>query len=399
MKRLKETISKGRVFNTLLIIILGSSLIWSCSSSDASSQNNSSLDTDINHFPDRVKIDHAIGFDIIYHKFWKELILFRHYNDLIDTVKFALVLEGAPLPEGFQDIRTIQIPVENLATVSTTHLGMFEMLKALDNLKGIEAAKYVSSEVVRQRVEEDLIHELAPSGMLNTELVLAHEIDVLMGVGFPNSQNESYRSLENAGVPVLLNADWQERTLLGRAEWVKMLAALLNREKEVNASFIKIEEEYNAVLAKLDQVKEAPLTITGLAEGDAWFVAGGKSFAHELLKLANVDYPWSDNKETGSLRLDFETVYEFGLKADFWMVPSTAKSLIEILAADKRYSDFKSFKEQNIYNIYGRHTPGGGNDFYESAVVNPDVVLKDIIKIFHPDLLPEHELVYYNRLQ
>ena len=399
MKRLKETISKGRVFNTLLIIILGSSLIWSCSSSDASSQNNSSLDTDINHFPDRVKIDHAIGFDIIYHKFWKELILFRHYNDLIDTVKFALVLEGAPLPEGFQDIRTIQIPVENLATVSTTHLGMFEMLKALDNLKGIEAAKYVSSEVVRQRVEEDLIHELAPSGMLNTELVLAHEIDVLMGVGFPNSQNESYRSLENAGVPVLLNADWQERTLLGRAEWVKMLAALLNREKEVNASFIKIEEEYNAVLAKLDQVKEAPLTITGLAEGDAWFVAGGKSFAHELLKLANVDYPWSDNKETGSLRLDFETVYEFGLKADYWMVPSTAKTLREILAADERYSDFKSFKEQNIYNIYGRYTPGGGNDFYESAVVNPDVVLKDIIKIFHPDLLPEHELVYYNRLQ
>ncbi|HEY9116315.1 MAG TPA: ABC transporter substrate-binding protein, partial [Roseivirga sp.] len=291
------------------------------------------------------------------------------------------------------------IPSANLATVSTTHIGMFEMLDALDQLKAVEAAKYVSSELVQDLVTKGAIKELAPAGMLNVELVLENNIDVLLGVGYPNSQNENYQTLEIAGIPVLLNADWQEKSLLGRAEWVKMLAALLNKEQIVNEKFKAIEARYHEVLEKLSDTKESPLTITGLAEGDAWYVAGGRSFAHELLKLANVEYPWSEDESTGGLRLDFETVYEYGLKADYWMVPSTAKTLDEILAADARYADFKSFKEKQIYNIYGRYTPNGGNDFYESAVVNPDVVLKDIIKIFHPELLPNHDLVYYNHLQ
>lgn len=396
MKRLKQKISHQRSICILLCLL--TALFLSCSSKN-SGEATSSLDLSKDHFPDKVEIRHAIGFDIIYHDYWKELLLFRHYNDLVDTVRFAMVLEGAPQLEGFAAIRTIQIPALNLATTSTTHLGMFEMLDALPQLKAVQSKKYVSSEKIRSLIDGGEIKEMAPASMMNVELVISSGIDVLLGVGYPNSQNDNYQMLENAGIPVLLNADWQERSLLGRAEWVKMLAALLNKEALVNEKFAQLERSYNQVLAKLDNVEEAPLTITGLAEGDAWYVAGGRSFAHELLKLANVQYPWSDNESTGSLRLDFETVYEYGLKADYWMVPSTAKTLDEILAADPRYADFKSFKQQQIYNIYGRYTPDGGNDFYESAVVNPDVVLKDIISIFHPDLLPDHELVYYNRLK
>ena len=399
MIRLKKSFTHRRADYTLLCFLFLFLIIQGCSNADRSGQNNSNLNLSEDHFLHKVEIEHAIGFNVIYHNYWKELQLFRHYNDAVDTVKYALVLKGAPKPEGFEDIRTIEIPSANLATVSTTHIGMFEMLDALDQLKAVEAAKYVSSELVQDLVTKGAIKELAPAGMLNVELVLENNIDVLLGVGYPNSQNENYQTLEIAGIPVLLNADWQEKSLLGRAEWVKMLAALLNKEQIVNEKFKAIEARYHEVLEKLSDTEESPLTITGLAEGDAWYVAGGRSFAHELLKLANVEYPWSEDESTGGLRLDFETVYEYGLKADYWMVPSTAKTLDEILAADARYADFKSFKEKQIYNIYGRYTPNGGNDFYESAVVNPDVVLKDIIKIFHPELLPNHDLVYYNHLQ
>ena len=397
MIRLKQIKSHRKALCTLSCLLLAA-LTWSCSS-DSSGEKSSTTDQIQDQFPDKVEINHAIGFDLIYHNSWKELLLFRHYNDLIDTVRFALVQKGSPKPEGFEAIRIIQIPALKLATTSTTHLGMFEMLNALPQLKAIQSKNYVSSEKVRTLVDEGAIKEMAPAGMMNVELVISTGINAMLGVGYPNSQNDNYQMLEQAGIPVLLNADWQERTLLGRAEWVKLLAALLNKEALVNQKFQIIENSYQAVLDELNDVEEAPLTITGLAEGDAWFVAGGRSFAHELLKLANVEYPWSDNESTGSLRLDFETVYEFGLKAEYWMVPSTAKSLDDIIAADSRYADFKSFKEKRIYNIYGRYTPEGGNDFYESAVVNPDVVLKDIISIFHPDLLPNHQLVYYNRLK
>ena len=401
MKRQKSNSTHRRADNTLTWLpALFLTLFLGCQSSSDQKSVNQDFDSNKDYFPNKTSIDHAIGFDIVYHNNWKEVHLFRHYNDFIDTVTFALVAKDTPSPEGFSSERIVNIPVTRLASMSTTHLGMFEMLDALDVLKGIERAEYVSSQTVKQLVEDGAIVELEPSGAINTELAVNERIELLLGVGYPNSENDSYQELENAGIPVLLNADWQEKTLLGRAEWIKLLAALLNKEELVNERFGAIEEEFNKVLAMVEEkVTQGPSTITGIAQGDAWFVAGGRSFAYYLLDLAKVQYPWKDNENTGGLRLDFETVYAEGLKADFWMVPSTAKTRDEILQADQRYADFKAFKNGNIYNIFGRYTEGGGNDYYESAVVNPHIVLKDNIKIFHPELLPNHELVFYNRLK
>lgn len=383
-----------------LLCTLALTFLVGCSSSNNASEESSSFDANHNYFPDRVSVDHAIGFDVVYHSNWKELQLFRHYNDFVDTVRFALVQRGTPKPEGFSEIRTIQIPVEQVGSLSTTHIGMFEMLDALDQLKGVETATYISSEKVRALVDQQEILELAPAGMLNTEVTLASGIELLLGVGYPNSQNDSYQELENAGVPVLLNADWQEIDLLGRAEWVKMVAVLLNKEKEVNEAFSKIEDEYNEILRLVDEkATGGPMTITGMVQGDSWYVSGGKSFGYHVLETAKVNYPWSNTNSTGSVKLDFETVYEYGLKADYWMVPSSAKTLDEIIQRDSRFKDFKSYQNKQIYNVYGRYTEGGGNDYYESGIVNPHIILKDVVRIFHPELLPDHELVYYARLK
>ncbi len=158
--------------------------------------------------------------------------------------------------------------------------------------------------------------------------------------------------------------------------------------------------EYDEVLSKVNDLSSANLsTITGIAIGDGWHVSGGRSFAAQLLKLVKADYPWMNEASTGSLKLDFETVYEQGLTADVWMVPGSAKSMTEILERDSRYADFKAFKNGTIYNIFGRYTPGGGNDYYEQGVIEPHVILKDIVKIFHPSLLPDHELVYHSQLK
>lgn len=398
MKRQITNTTHRRAVYTLPCLILTLFLL-TCQQQGAN-ESHQSIQLEENHFPVKLSIEHAIGFQLIYHNHWKELQLYRHYNDQADTVRFALVLRGQPAPDGFSESRILQIPVQRLASVSTTHLGMFEALDALLKLKGIEAAKYVSSKSVKKAIDEGKIVELAPSGMLNTEKVVAEGIEVLMGVGYPNAQNDTYQSLENAGVPVLLNAEWQEKTLLGRAEWVKMLAALLNKEAKAQKIFQEIERKYNATLAKIEgENLPSPMAITGLVQGDAWFVAGGESFANHLMQLANVQYPWSETANTGSVKLDFETVYNYGLKADYWLVPSTAKTMKELLQTDSRFADFKSVQNQKVYNIYGSYNSGGGNDFYESAVMQPHVVLKDILSIFHPELFPKHELVYYNRLK
>lgn len=401
MKRLRNNITHRRADYTLTWFpALLIALLLGCQDSKNKNAVDEGFDPDRDYFPVKTSIDHAIGFDIVYHNNWKELLLFKHYNDFIDTVSYALIQHGTPIPENYPQSRSIEVPVKGLASLSTTHLGMFEMLDAFDQLKGVETLQYITNASVREKVEAGEVVELSPEGMLNTELTISMGVDALLGVGYPNSQNESYQELENTGVPVLLNADWQEKDLLGRAEWIKLLAALLNKEEKVNELFSNMEKEFNDVIDQVNnRVKQGPSTITGIAQGDAWFVSGGKSFAYHILELAKVEYPWKGDPSTGSLKLDFETVYEQGLKADFWLVPGSAKTLKEILQRDERYADFKAYKDKNIYNIYGRYTEGGGNDYYESAVVNPHIILKDNIKIFHPELLPDHQLVYYNRLK
>lgn len=379
---------------TLLIGLMFSA----CQSNKSGETTSGHFDPKKDYFPDKVSVDYSVGFDVEYHPHYKLLHIFRHYNDLVDTVTYTLLQKGTPEPDLEHPV--IPVPVERVVSVSTTHLGFFDLLDAIDKLKGIETEQYVSSEKIREEVAEGNITEVALAGTLNVETVINMNTDVLMAVGYPNSQNESYQQLERVGIPVLLNADWQEKDLLGRAEWVKLLAALLNKEALVNERFTVIEKEYNEVLNLVEnEVKRAPLTITGIALGDAWHVAGGRSFAYHLLKLVNAEYPWKSDQSTGSLKLDFETVYEFGLRADYWMAPGAAKTKADILQRDTRFADFKSFKEGNIYNIFGRYTEGGGNDYYEKGVIEPHIVLKDMVKIFHPELLPDHELVYYSQLK
>jgi iron complex transport system substrate-binding protein len=398
MKKTKNYNTHRRTVYILLCFIIAG--LSACGPNSKTVKEFSNFDPSQDYFPNKLSIEHAVGFDIVYENHYKVIHLFRHYNDLVDTVSYALVQKGTPSPAGFDQLHTLQIPIERIGAVSTTHLGMFEKLDALAQLSGIESRVYVSSEKIKSLVDDGKIKELAASGVLNVEQTIANQTEVLLGVGFPNSQNDSYQELENAGVPVLLNADWQEKDLLGRAEWMKLIAALINKEEFAQEVFMQIEKEYNTVLAQVQsEVNNSPTTITGVAQGDVWHVVGGKSFAMNVLNLAKVNYPWKTDTSTGSLKLDFETVYQIGLTADYWMTPSNAKTLDEVLLRDSRYADFKSFKTANIYNVYGRYTEGGGNDYYESAVVNPHIVLKDIVKIFHPELLPNHQLVYYNRLK
>ena len=372
----KRNAHRGAVYTLLCFLMVG---FFACQSNSKNQSDFPDFDPKKDYFPEKVSIDHSIGFDIEYHNNYKTLHLFRHYNDVVDTVSFLLVQRGTPAPERV-DLPVISIPVQKAVSLSTTHLGMFKILDAFDQLKGIERKQYVSNPTVIEMVDAGKIIEVEPSGTLNVETIIDMETEVVLGVGYPNSQNESFQQLQRLNIPVVLNADWQEIDLLGRAEWVKLLAVLLNKEALVNQKFAEIEEEFQSVLDLIaEKVKEAPLTITGIAQGDAWHVSGGKSFAYNMLKIARADYPWKDDNSTGSIKLSFETVYEIGLNADFWIAPGSARTLENIRERDPRYMDFKSY--------------------YETGVIEPHIVLKDVVKIFHPELLPDHQLVYYNQLK
>lgn len=390
---------QGTLLRSTLLFLLLSVCLWtvSCGSKDSRELKTDSWNQPTVSFEDSVVVEYARGFRISYHENYKLLEVLNPYQDRIDTLRYVLKPRSVKLDTLFREAQVVDIPVRSMIVTSTTHIALTEMLNANEVVTGMVGAEYVYSTEIRNRLEEGKITAFS-QGEFNKEQALAMQPDLVMVSAGQSSQFDDYRVLMESGINVLVNSEWLETTPLGKAEWVKMMAALLNKETVANKKFGDVAESYNHLKAKVKEVTEKPLVINNLPYKGAWFVSGGNSFTAQYLKDAGADYPWFDNTSTGGLRKDFEVVYEVGLRADVWINPGAATSKEEILAKDPRFKDFRSFQNSRIYNNNKRMSDAGGNDFWESGVVHPERLLADLIHIMHPDMLPERSLFYYKKL-
>jgi iron complex transport system substrate-binding protein len=381
-------------------ILFGSiALIFSACNSSSKQENSSHLASENTvSFPHKVQAEYAEGFRISYQENYKLLTILKPFQDRVDTLRYALVPRALIEKVEVADARKIPIPIQSMVAISTTHIGLLGMLDAHKVLTGMVGADYVYSGEVNNQIDSGATTSL-PQGELNKEKLLAMDPDLLMISGGQSSQFDNYRVLIDSGINVFVNAEWLETSPLGKAEWVKVMAALLNKEQLANQKFKAVADRYQKLKAATDTVSQKPLVINSVPYKGAWFVSGGDSFAAQFLKDAGGDYPWFDEEGTGGLRKSFEVVYEQGLKADIWINPGTAESKDDILTKDSRFKAFKSFKTGEIYNNNKRNRPTGGNDYWESGVVHPDILLADLIKILHPEIVPDHQLYYYQKVE
>jgi len=391
----------GRVRDSLLycclltvIFVFG---ITACQSS-AQKQQSKPQKTKAVSFSGQVHAKYAKGFRITYHKNYKLLEVLNPSQKKVDTLRYALIPRDLLDKVSVPDTRKIPIPIKSMIATSTTHVALTEMLDATDILKGVVGAKYVYSPKVRGMLKKGKISSF-PMGQFNKEVALNMQPDIVMVSGGQASQFDNYRVLMDAGINVLVNADWLETTPLGKAEWVKVMGALLNKEKAANKDFSAVAQRYNDLKTSVDGLHARPLLIANMPYKGAWFVPGGDSYNATFFKDAGAHYPWSDSHQTGGMRKDFEVVYQEGLKADVWINPGAAKTKEGLLAKDSRFKDFKPFKTDEIYNNNRRMSPTGGNDFWESGVVHPDRILADLVKIFHPDIVADHQFYYYRKVR
>jgi iron complex transport system substrate-binding protein len=349
----------------------------------------------------QVAIRYAKGFTIRYSGPYKFVSIMSPFDKSVDTVRYVLVPRGTPAPKGYAASQVIDIPLRSIVAMSSMHVGLAEFLGAEDLIVGLGNLKYVSSPKVIQRIDAGKVREVGRDQTINDEQVITMQPDLLMAMGSPTARLDHYRTIRGAGVPVLINSEWVETTPLGRAEWVKLLAALTNRETLVNQKFANVEREYNRLAALTKSVAGKPTIISGMNSKDAWFVPDGDSYMTRFFLDAGGKYPWVNRRATGSLPLNFEAVYPVALTADYWLNVGmmSVDSKQSVLAKDARYADFKAFKTGRLYSYTKRVNSRGSNDFWESGAVNPHLVLADLIRILHPDLLPRHQLVYYQQLK
>ncbi len=291
----------------------------------------------------------------------------------------------------------VPVPVDNIVATSTTHIPTLEALGAIDKLIGFPDTQYISSKKTRKRIKIGHIKELGNNESINTEMVIELNPEVVIGFSI-NSQNKAYETLQRSNIPVVYNGDWTEESPLGKAEWIKFFAPFFQKEQMADSIFKEIADSYNTTKALAKKAKKQPIVLSGALYKDVWYLPGGNSWASKFLEDANTNYPWSDTEQTGSLNLSIESVLAKAQHTDFWISPSQFTSYQEMEDANVHYLQFEAFKNKNVYTFANTKGETGGLLYYELAPNRPDLVLKDLIHIFHPALLPEHELFFFKPL-
>ena len=346
----------------------------------------------------KTSIEHARQFRIEYGDGYKIIEVLQAFPGAEKGFRYLLLPRGMETPEGVKADAIVRIPVKEMVSLSTTHIPALDMLGATNVLSGFPGTDLVSSASMRRRIDEGKVQDLGSASGINIEKLLESSPDLVMAYGM-GPQDKSLRSLEKTGIPVVLNADYMEQSPLGRSEWIKFTAAFLNKEKEADSVFSSIKNRYDSLAALTANVEEKPAVFSGVVYNGTWFMPGGKSWASVFLADAGANYLWSNNEETGSLQLSFEAVLDKAQQAPYWIGAANYPSLEALAKADSRYQYFEAWQQGRVFTYTAREGATGGNEYLELGYSRPDIVLADLIKILHPELLPAYEMYFYERLK
>lgn len=354
------------------------------------------FDANTDYFPDKSTLLDAENFTLEYHDSYQVLTVNQPYPGGAPE-SYVLVKCGAPAPELSGELAAapqISTPITSLYSASTTHLPLITELGRLDVLTGVANAGYVSDAAVRERIDAGKVAEYAPGQTVNAEKVVAADPDVLMTGG---TDDPSYAKLRAAGIPVVANAEYLEATALGRAEWIKAMAALTGTEAQADAVYAQIRSDYENVATKARGAEPRPVLPGTMYQG-TWYLPAGGSYIGGLVRDAGGNYPWLSDPAAGSLQLNFESVYAQAGNAPTWFVTSSWETTADAVAEDPRYGQLAAVRDGAVWSATKAIGPTGGNDFYERGVTRPDLVLADIVAVLHPDLMPNHEFVFYRQV-
>jgi len=331
-------------------------------------------------------LKYAKGFKIIEHETHKVLEIKNPWPNSDKTFKYIL------------SDSNIKTPIEKIVVTSTTHIPALELLNVEHSLVGFPGTRYISSEKTRQRIDNGLVRELGKNEGINTEVLLELNPDLVVAFGI-DGNNKTYETIKKANIPVIYNGDWVESSPLAKAEWIKFFGVLFNKEVKADSIFNAIENDYIKAKQLAKIAIHNPTVLSGAMHKDIWYLPNGTSTEAQFLKDANVNYLWNDTKGNGSLALSFESVFEKAKNADIWLSPSNYPNLKALENANSHYNEFKAFQNKTIYTFNNTTGKTGGVLYYELGMSRPDIVLKDIIKICHPELLENYVPFFFKPLK
>ena len=317
--------------------------------------------------------------------------------DVGEKDRFALVHnDDVQVPDGYVKVR---VPITRTICMTALQLSNFTVLDAHDVVKGITGTKNLFNEDILTRVKDGRIVKIGMEGEFDTELILAANPDVIF---ISPSKRGGYDAIKETGITLVPHLGYQELDPLGQAEWIKLVGLFIGKERKANEVFEGIEQRYNELKEKAastssSEIGNIPTVLSGEMHYGTWHAVGGKNYLAQIFRDAGAHYVIDDD-ETAGENLELEQMYALAANADYWRILNSFPdefSYEALKASEPRNEMFKAFREKKVIYCNMRQTP-----YYEITPVEPDVLLKDFVAIFHPELVePDYEPKYYRLLK
>jgi len=384
-----ERFSKYTNLKNYLFVSLLSIFVSSCSFQQEEKENRQEINTGVKY---------AKGFRLESNEHYKKLIVLNPWDNFQPYATYY-ILKDSIKPEVENNELTFFF-YQTPKTIALHTAAQMASLKAMDldkYIKGITDPRFFYEEYSTEKLNSGELIQTSNAVQINKERILLLQPDIVITNGW-NNINTDHQMLIKMGYPPLFMIEWMETEPLGRAEWIKAIGLLFDKEKEADSLFKMIEANYLTIKKQYDGKNIRPTVLHGEEYNGVWYVAGGQSYIAQIYEDAGADYLWKENDKSGSLALDIEVVLEKGVQADFWFTTFGQNSGDIDHINQAKYSLLKAVKNNSIYSNTKRVRFMGGNDFWGKGNLRPDLILKDIVNIIHQEEASNNSLFFYKRL-
>ncbi len=281
----------------------------------------------------------------------------------------------------------IFLPIKSIAVTSSTHIASLAEIDALEMVTAAQNLHFIHNEKIKNLNLMELGNPVNVEGLVknNTALLISD------GVEFFNIK-ELLR-LQKLNINVFINQDFKEETPLARAEWIIALGILVGKSDDAAKKFQEIKKRYLDLKQMATELKKTTSLIASV-DLSHWTLLRPNSNIDQIAKDAGMVRVFQDAHIYKSL----ENIYANGLNAATWLLHSNITSRDDLLKIDKRLEDILKRKNGKIYSFAKEMTIGGGNDYWETAVIRPDLLLQELIAIGHQEVFPDCKLRWYKKL-
>jgi len=295
--------------------------------------------------------------------------------------------------DGSCDTLVVDHSMDRLVVMSTSYIGFLDAIGCDSVICGISGCEYVCDSNIVTRVADGTVAEVGYEASPDYEKIVSLHPDLLLTYSVSGTKSRFVTKLESLGIRVFTVNEHLESDPLARAAYVCLFGALTGRMDAADSVLRSVTAAYESLCADVpDDVRKV---LVNIPYNDQWFIPGGDSYLTRLVSAAGGEILGTEAGQSNSSVISLEAAYSLSKEASCWLNVGWCTTMEQLMGENPIFENILGNVKANaaatghadsvvVWNNNLRLNPNGGNDFWESGVVRPDLVLEDLISILHP---------------